>query len=84
MWNHMIALGPDSWNQVGGIIMWILIIVLIAAAVFWLIRTGSTGISGGQSQSDPIEIIRRRFAKGEITRDEYLSLKQELDKEVRK
>jgi putative membrane protein len=58
-----------------------LIVVLIVVAV-------SAGRNRGQSvqsaprpaagSDDPLEILRRRYAKGEITREEYQSMREDL------
>ncbi|HSJ58226.1 MAG TPA: SHOCT domain-containing protein [Anaerolineae bacterium] len=36
--------------------------------------TGSATVTEG----DPLELARRRYARGEISREEYLSLRQDL------
>jgi putative membrane protein len=55
-----------------GLIFWILLIAL----VYYLI-TGKEKVAGGES---PREILDKRYARGEINREEYLRMKEELYK----
>lgn len=73
-----------NYGWVGMIINLLLTIGLIIGIVFfviWLVkeinRTNS-GIKKTESTS-AIEIIRVRYAKGEITRDEYMNLLTDLE-----
>jgi hypothetical protein len=52
-----------------------------AAQIFRTIQeqiTGTPSISH-QQREDPLTILKIRFARGEITRDEYISMKQALE-----
>jgi putative membrane protein len=55
-----------------GLIFWVLLIVL----VYYLIA-GKGKVIGGESSQ---EILDRRYAKGEISREEYLRMKEEIIK----
>ena len=63
--------------------------ILIPLAIFLLIRSG--GIVGGccgvhdmqaqppvETRSDPMEIVRQRLARGEITAEEYAAVRRAL------
>jgi putative membrane protein len=58
----------------------IVFLVLIAFGVYYLV-TGSTGTRRIESKSGEtaFEILRERYAKGEITRDQFLKMKRELE-----
>jgi putative membrane protein len=71
----------------GGILSMIFMVlfwVLVAAAAFffvrWLIETvtisGKSKETAGQNNA--LEIAKQRFARGDITREEFLEIKQEL------
>jgi uncharacterized membrane protein len=65
----------------GGWIMWILIIVVIGVVVYLVTRTQKTGRVGGtvlSREETALEIVKKRYARGEITKDEYESIKQDL------
>ena len=71
----IVALGVAFW---GGLI------VLIFLAIRWLLRQdraggrGSDGPSGGPPAEDPLEILRRRYAAGEIDDEEYARRRKTL------
>lgn len=45
----------------------------------WLVQnTGSRNRSSGGTGSQAMDILKERFAKGEITRDEFESMKKEI------
>lgn len=76
-------MGGGLFSMLFMIIFWI----LVAAAAFffirWLIETVTAGGAGGpknrlSAEQDALEIAKQRFARGEITRDEYLEIKQEI------
>ena len=63
---------------------WIFWLVLIAAAVF-LFRGGFLGCGMGQntrenmhSETSPLNILKQRYAKGEISKDEFERMKKDL------
>ena len=60
-----------------------LLIVGVVVLVAWLVgRAGSTAQSSAPMRpagQDALEILRQRFARGEISRDEYLAAKQTLE-----
>lgn len=54
-----------------------MILILVAIVVFIaLVLKGVT--KGDRSDEDPLDIIKRRYANGEIDKDEYEQLKKEL------
>jgi putative membrane protein len=70
----VVALGVAFW---GGLI------VLIFLGIRWLLRqdrSGSAGSggSGGPPGDDPYEILRRRYAAGEIDDEEYARRRKTL------
>jgi hypothetical protein len=71
----------------------ILIIVIILVALFLLHRRGillakekpkpETIERGPEVTGSPLDIIETRYAKGDITREEYLNMKKDLEKSKR-
>ncbi len=64
-------------------------VILLIGAIFVFARDGSSlqglfgsgrtdGFSMGSGGADAQEILDRRYARGEITREEYLRIKQDL------
>jgi putative membrane protein len=68
----------DGWGDVAG--LWALTGVLVIAVVVllgvWLIVRSTR--QADLSKSNPIEILRERFARGEITTDEFEAAKRTL------
>ena len=63
----------------GGLIMifiWIVIIGLTVWAVSRFFKTGP--ISGGDGGLSALEIAKRRYARGEITKEQFEQLKKDL------
>ncbi|MBK6763172.1 MAG: SHOCT domain-containing protein [Micrococcales bacterium] len=62
-----------GWNSWMLIVMLIWPLVLAAAiwAVVWITRDRA-GPRHGLSEETPIEVLKRRFASGDITTEEYL------------
>ena len=74
--------GTGGWGQMmpwmGGSWMWIVLLIIAAVAIWFMVRqTGKAGRSGADS-NDPMEILRRRYARGEIDKDEYERMRKEL------
>jgi len=67
----------DSWGwwMVFGSI-WM---VIFWGAIIWLVIWGVGQATGsGRRSDDPLEIARRRYASGEITREQFEQLRHDL------
>lgn len=79
-YGHMGGFGWFGW--IGMVLVWI----LLALAVVWLWRTldlsrALRGWDSGQRSHRPdgaLQILRERFARGEIAEDEFESMKRQL------
>jgi putative membrane protein len=82
--NHM---GFGGWGMVFSAVLWIGLIVLGVWLLARLFPTGGRNHSAG-AQSDspagaeprvtPLEILQRRYARGEITKEEYETIRHDL------
>ncbi len=79
----MMPMGP--WMMGGGwspwwaaimLLLWVIIIAGIGVALVATLR--ALPWSRGPAQETPLEILKRRYAKGEISREDYERMKQEL------
>jgi putative membrane protein len=72
MWDGGIVL---AWflNWIVMIIFWVGIIILIVWGISKLIKTGKS-----EDRSNPLDIAKERYARGEITREEFEQLKKDL------
>lgn len=63
-------MGP--WMGVG--LMWILFLVIFMVAVYLIVRSTRQGHPG----EAPLDILKSRYAKGEITKEEFEQKKKDL------
>ena len=72
---------PSMFFPFGGLIMWLLILIIIGVVIYFIVRT-RRGVSGrnyiSSRDETPLEIAKKRYARGEISREEYETIKQNL------
>ena len=61
----------------GGYFMWILLIVL-AAVVIYLVLQPRKGGGPVSSAETPMDILKKRYAAGEITKEQFEDMKKDL------
>jgi putative membrane protein len=72
-WNHMQGWwGGAGWHMVW---FWLPLVVIIVALILLATRYQGRDGSGGRSALD---ILKERYAKGEIDRDEFQTKKRDL------
>lgn len=74
-----LGFGIGGWL---GMLGFVLLIVGVVVLIAWLVgraEPGARSTSTGPAGQDALEILRIRFARGEITRDEYLATRQTLE-----
>lgn len=64
-------------NPLGGLMM-ILFWVLMVIFIVWIVREISGKNTSSNSSSRASEILKERYAKGEITKEEFESKKKDL------
>ena len=69
-----------NWHNWGLSMMWFIWIPLIILAVWLIFRLAKTEHSSVQKKESPLEILKRRYASGEITSEEYEQRKKVLEK----
>ena len=72
MWQY----GNWPWMMFGGlfmVIVWAGFIALVTWIVLKLVRSSRQG-----SQTSPLDIARQRYARGEITREQFEQIKKDL------
>lgn len=75
MWwgDHMSGWG-GGWMWLWGTLMMLAWVAIIAAAIWFLMRTGA----GVRGKSKAEQLLDERFARGELDQDEYRERKAEL------
>lgn len=78
----MMPYGPGPWGwgwMVGGWIMMLVFWGLIIVGIVALIRALANRNAGGQPRQDSaIDTLRRRYAAGEITKEQFEEMKRTL------
>lgn len=60
------------------LVFWVLVIVGILALIRWA-WTGASGPSaGGRSAESALDILKKRYARGEIKKEEYEAMRRDL------
>lgn len=67
----------QGWGWMGHTV-WLLLLVLGAGLAVWLIFARGKGGSPAADRSDSLEILKVRLARGDITIEEYNTLKSVL------
>lgn len=74
-------MGGFGMGWFGGIFMivfWILVLVGLVFCIKWLIQSTSGGRAGGDSSNRALEILKERYARGEIDKVEFEEKKKVL------
>jgi putative membrane protein len=75
--------GGHGWPMMnywhGGGIMWILILILIGVVIYFVVQSSRSKGTGGSPPETPLDILKKRYARGEITKEEFDKMKQDLE-----
>ena len=63
----------------GGGLMWLIILVLVGIGVYFLLQISKSKGSDGPIIETPSDILKKRYAKGEIDREEFDRKKKDLE-----
>lgn len=71
-------MGSFGWiGMLVGLVFWVLVLGGLAWLVTWAVRRGS-GSGVASTGSSAIEIARQRYARGEITREQYQQILDDI------
>lgn len=77
--------GPNGWGPMmhygfgyGGMFMWIIFLIVIGLLIYFISQTQKTKGQTPTQNVSPLDILKRRYAKGEVTKDEYEKMKKDL------
>jgi putative membrane protein len=72
-WRHMM------WFGYAGGLMWIVLLVLIAVVVYLILKSSKSSMPQDNYKETPLEILKKRYANGEISRDEFEKMKRDIE-----
>jgi putative membrane protein len=70
--------GGMGFGWIFMILFWALIILGIVALAKWLFFAGGAGGSAGSGKT-PLDILKERYARGEINREQYEQTRRDLE-----
>ena len=68
--------GEGMHNGFEVIFMWIIFVVIIIFLVYFFIYITKSGIPGKEI---PLDVLKKRYARGEITKEEFQKIKKDLE-----
>ncbi len=74
---HYWGWGFGGWF--GGMIMMVLFWIVVVVGIVALIRWVSGQSPGERSSPSALEILKKRYARGEITKEEFENMKKDID-----
>ena len=72
MWGEHYMYGGFMW------IFWIIVLVVLVLLVKWIFEQSRSGSSDTKEKESPLEILKKRYARGEINQEEYEQKKKDL------
>lgn len=70
--------GYGSSNDVGGYIFMFLVMTLIVIGIFLFIRFFGQGSRGNTGEDTALDVLKKRYAKGEIDKKEFNEKRKDL------
>lgn len=77
-------MGPMTYGMYGGgmwmffhFLFWLLVVIGVILLIVWIVRQTS-GREGGRGGETALDILKKRYAKGEISKEEYEKMKDDL------
>jgi len=72
-WRHMMGFGY------GGILVWSILLIILGLLVFIIIKSIKSSGYNASSGETPLDILKKRYAKGDITKEEFDRIKKDLE-----
>lgn len=69
--------GGMGWWMLFSVMFWILVIVGIVLLAVWAVQKG-TGGGAGSTEESALEILKKRYARGEISKEEFEEKKRHI------
>jgi len=78
MWMHGFG-GFGGW-WLFGMLFWVAVIVGVVALVVWAVRSAGRGASAAAPGGDALAVLKLRYARGEITREQFEQMRKDIDR----
>jgi putative membrane protein len=73
----------SGWHPFMGIgmgLIWLIFLIVVAYLVYKLIKNEKILAPKKQAMKSAVDILDERYAKGEVTREQYMQMKEDLKK----
>lgn len=75
-WGHPFLRHEFGWHVAFGAIIWLVLLVFLILLIIWAVRDWRRApMSAGRG---PLDIARERYARGEISHEEFEKIKKNL------
>ena len=78
--------GPGGWGHMmhygfgyGGAFMWIIFLVVIGVLIYFIVQAQKMKSRTPTQNESHLDILKKRYAKGEIAKEEYERMKKDLE-----
>ena len=78
--------GPGGWGNMmnygtgyGGMSMWIIVLIVIGALAYFVFQSRNKKGQAPTQNESHLDILKRRYASGEIAKEEYEKMKNDLE-----
>ena len=71
---HMTPWGPMQYG-LGGIVLWLIIAAIVVVIIVAVVGGSKTSTEGRET---PLDILKKRYAKGEISKQEFDKIKKDI------
>jgi putative membrane protein len=79
--------GPIGWGHMmnyrfghGGMFMWIILLIIIGAVIYFFVQAQKRKSQTQIQNESHLDILKKRYAKGEIEKEEYERIKKDLER----
>jgi len=76
----MVNWGTYGWGMGFGWIFMIMFWALVIFGIVYLVQVATKGWKSTEQRETPLDILKKRYAKGEITKEEFDRMKDDLSK----
>jgi putative membrane protein len=66
----------DYWS--GDVVTWLLLLLVVGVLVYFLVKASQTSGFRSTLQETPLDIFKKRYARGEITEEQFDEIKRDL------
>jgi len=77
---NMFGGGFKIFGLLFGLIFFLLVIAIVVVVIIYIVRSQSRQTSMPSRKNEALEIAKTRYAKGEISKEEYEALVKELQR----